>query len=103
MELYVSSKMMPSLDKIVFLMLDFLTTANISRRLRPPQSPDIGHLEPPDPNAHDVAVQDDSASESPDAAPLMNPLSTGPSTFMLSDTGRTCMAPLHHSRCAYKC
>lgn len=29
-------------------------------------------------------------SESPDVGSLTNPLSTGPSTFMLSDTGRTC-------------
>ncbi|EFY89467.1 hypothetical protein MAC_04486 [Metarhizium acridum CQMa 102] len=64
-------------------------SANASRR--PHAQPNVQATEQTE--SHNIAVQDDqldqSISESPDAAPLTNPLSTGPSTFMLSDTGKT--------------
>ncbi|KID62566.1 Zn(II)2Cys6 transcription factor, partial [Metarhizium hybridum] len=64
-------------------------SANVSRRLQP--QPNLQAMEQT--GSHNTAVQDDqldnSISESPDTAPLTNPLSTGPSTFMLSDTGKT--------------
>lgn len=64
--------------------------ANTARRLQP-QSPAVQDYEQPNPR--NVGLDDDrlgsNASESPDVSSLTNPLSTGPSTFMLSDTGRT--------------